>query len=101
MVNFELLPKPPPGRADNNPWPQWPKIYRVDYGHAESEKAYGKDPREFLITTKRFVGVCVCVCTYTYTYAPRIYIIYMDVDCLGMLPLLRACISYVLFGCRH
>ena len=56
MVNFELLPKPPPGRADNNPWPQWPKIYRVDYGHAESEKAYGKDPREFLITTKRFVG---------------------------------------------
>ena len=47
------------------------------------------------------LSVCVCVCTYTYTYAPRIYIIYMDVDCLGMLPLLRACISYVLFGCRH
>ena len=68
VVNFELLPKPPPGRADNNPWPQWPKIYRVDYGHAESEKAYGKDPREFLITTKRFVGVCVCVCVCVFAF---------------------------------
>merc|ERR1712216_110441 len=29
VVNFELLPKPPQARADNNPWPQWPKIYRV------------------------------------------------------------------------
>ena len=56
VVNFELLPRPPAERAGNNPWPQWPKIYRVDYGHSESEKAYGKDPREFLITTKRFVG---------------------------------------------
>jgi NADPH-dependent glutamate synthase beta subunit-like oxidoreductase len=56
VVNFELLPKPPQARADNNPWPQWPKIYRVDYGHSESEKAFGKDPREFLITTKKFVG---------------------------------------------
>ena len=76
MVNFELLPKPPPGRADNNPWPQWPKIYRVDYGHAESEKAYGKDPREFLITTKRFVGVCVCVYIHIYICASYIYNIY-------------------------
>ena len=56
MVNFELLPRPPPGRAPDNPWPQWPRIYRVDYGHKEVETAHGKDPREFLINSKRFVG---------------------------------------------
>ena len=38
LVNFELLPKPPAERADNNPWPHWPRIYRVDYGHAEAEE---------------------------------------------------------------
>lgn len=35
IVNFELLPRPPNERAPNNPWPQWPKIYGMDYGHAE------------------------------------------------------------------
>src|SRR5262249_50382336 len=35
LVNFELLGKPPAQRAADNPWPQWPRIYRVDYGHAE------------------------------------------------------------------
>ncbi|MGY8788948.1 MAG: glutamate synthase subunit beta, partial [Pseudomonadales bacterium] len=36
LVNFELFPKPPEDRAANNPWPLWPRIYRVDYGHAEA-----------------------------------------------------------------
>lgn len=35
MVNFELLPQPPDTRAPNNPWPQWPKIFGIDYGHGE------------------------------------------------------------------
>ncbi len=35
MVNFELLPKPPATRAPSNPWPQWPKIFGIDYGHGE------------------------------------------------------------------
>lgn len=35
VVNFELMPRPPNGRAPNNPWPQWPKIYGLDYGHSE------------------------------------------------------------------
>jgi NAD(P)H-dependent glutamate synthase small subunit len=52
LVNFELLPKPPATRADDNPWPQWPKVFRVDYGHAEIEAKFGKDPREFCILTK-------------------------------------------------
>lgn len=36
IVNLELLEKPPEKRASNNPWPQWPRIFRVDYGHAEA-----------------------------------------------------------------
>ncbi len=53
---FEIMPKPPPDRAPNNPWPEWPNIFRVDYGHAEAADRFGADPRTFLISTKRFVG---------------------------------------------
>ena len=53
---FEILPQPPAERAPDNPWPEWPKIFRTDYGHAESAARFGKDPRTFLISTKRFVG---------------------------------------------
>lgn len=35
MVNFELLPQPPDSRAPTNPWPQWPKVFGIDYGHGE------------------------------------------------------------------
>jgi len=56
MTNFELLPQPPQERADDNPWPLWPLIYRVDYGHEESSERFGKDPREFCVLTKEFVG---------------------------------------------
>jgi len=56
LVNFELLPKPPESRAPDNPWPQWPRILRVDYGHEEVRAVHGKDPREFLILTKEFIG---------------------------------------------
>lgn len=56
MVNFELLAKPPAERAENNPWPDWPRIFRVDYSHAESKKKFGNDPRSFCILTKEFLG---------------------------------------------
>lgn len=35
VVNFELLSQPPASRGRDNPWPQWPRIFRTDYGHAE------------------------------------------------------------------
>ncbi len=54
LVNFELLPKPPEDRAANNPWPLWPKIYRVDYGHAEAAEKFGGDPRVYSILSKEF-----------------------------------------------
>ena len=55
LVNFEIMPKPPVDRADNNPWPLWPKIYRVDYGHEEAAKKFGRDPRVYSISGKEFV----------------------------------------------
>ena len=55
LVNFELLPRPPEERAPNNPWPLWPKIYRVDYGHAEAELKFGDDPRVYSIMSKEFL----------------------------------------------
>lgn len=55
VVNFELMSKPPVERADNNPWPLWPLIYRVDYGHAEAQSVFGEDPRQYQLMTKSFV----------------------------------------------
>ncbi|HVT80805.1 MAG TPA: glutamate synthase subunit beta, partial [Phycisphaerae bacterium] len=56
LVNFELLPQPPAARAADNPWPQWPRILRTDYGHEEAAAVHGKDPRTFAILTKEFLG---------------------------------------------
>lgn len=56
MVNFELLPQPPAERADDNPWPEWPRTFRVDYGHEEAEAKFGSDPRTYQILSKEFLG---------------------------------------------
>ena len=56
LVNFEIVPRPPDERAEDNPRPQWPKIFRVEYGHAEVAAAFGDDPREFSIETLEFTG---------------------------------------------
>ena len=54
-MNFELLPKPPEDRADDNPWPEWPRVFRVDYGHEEAEAKFGSDPRTYQILSKEFL----------------------------------------------
>lgn len=56
VVNLELLPEPPAERDETNPWPEWPRVYRVDYGHHEGREVFGKDPREYCVMTKRFIG---------------------------------------------
>ncbi len=56
LLQFEILPKPPLHRSPDNPWPQWPKIYRLDYGQEEAEAKFGRDPREYLVMTKKFVA---------------------------------------------
>jgi glutamate synthase (NADPH/NADH) small chain len=55
LLNFELMPKPPADRSDDNPWPEWPRIFRVDYGHEEAEAKFGRDPREYRILSKSFL----------------------------------------------
>ncbi|MFV2070848.1 MAG: glutamate synthase small subunit, partial [Pirellulales bacterium] len=55
LLNFELLPKPPAERALDNPWPQWPRILRTDYGHEEVAARFGEDPRRYAILSKEFV----------------------------------------------
>jgi glutamate synthase (NADPH/NADH) small chain len=55
LVNFEIMPKPGQERPADNPWPLWPKIYRVDYGHEEAAYRDGQDPRVYSISGKEFV----------------------------------------------
>jgi len=55
LIQLELLPRPPETRAVDNPWPHWPKIYRVDYGQEEAAAVFGADPREFQVQTKRLL----------------------------------------------
>jgi glutamate synthase (NADPH) small chain len=56
LVQLEIMPRPPDERAPDNPWPQWPKVYKLDYGQEEAAAAYGADPRQYAVSTKRFVG---------------------------------------------
>jgi len=56
VVQFEIMPKPPMERQPNNPWPEWPKVYKQDYGQQEAAAKYGSDPRIYLTTVKKFVG---------------------------------------------
>jgi glutamate synthase (NADPH) small chain len=56
LLQVEILPKPPMDRAADNPWPEWPKVYRLDYGQEEAAAVFGADPRIYLTTVKKFVG---------------------------------------------
>ncbi len=56
VVQLEIMPEPPKERQPNNPWPEWPKVLKVDYGQEEAIALYGKDPREYCITTKKMVS---------------------------------------------
>jgi glutamate synthase (NADPH/NADH) small chain len=56
LVQLEILPRPPDERAPDNPWPQWPKVYKLDYGQEEAKALWGADPRQYAVMTKRFVG---------------------------------------------
>jgi glutamate synthase (NADPH/NADH) small chain len=56
LVQIEILPKPPQERAADNPWPEWPKVYKLDYGQEEAAARYGADPRVYSTTVKKFSG---------------------------------------------
>ncbi len=56
LVQLEIMPKPPLERASDNPWPEWPKIYRMDYGQEEAAAKFQGDPRIYLTTATKFEG---------------------------------------------
>jgi glutamate synthase (NADPH/NADH) small chain len=56
LTQFEIMPKPPLERAADNPWPEWPRVYKMDYGQEEAAARFGKDPRAYLTTVKKFTG---------------------------------------------
>jgi len=55
VVQLEILPRPPDTRQPNNPWPEWPKVYKMDYGQEEAAALQGEDPRQYLVMTERFL----------------------------------------------
>jgi glutamate synthase (NADPH/NADH) small chain len=56
VTQLEILPRPPEARAADNPWPQWPKVYKMDYGQEEAAALWGADPRRYLVNTRRLTG---------------------------------------------
>ena len=56
VLQLEIVPMPPLSRAPDNPWPQWPKLYKLDYGQEEAEAIFGADPRRYAMQTTRFGG---------------------------------------------
>ncbi|MFG6393177.1 MAG: glutamate synthase subunit beta [Lachnospiraceae bacterium] len=55
VVQIEMMPKLPDSRAENNPWPEWPRVCKTDYGQEEAVAVYGKDPRIYQATAKEFI----------------------------------------------
>ena len=56
LLQIEILPKPALERTPDNPWPEWPKVYKMDYGQEEAAARFGSDPRIYLTTVKSFIG---------------------------------------------
>ncbi len=56
LMQLEIMAKPPLERTADNPWPQWPKTYKLDYGQEEAKARFGADPRVYLVTAKKFIA---------------------------------------------
>lgn len=56
VLQLEMMPKAPDKRAENNPWPEWPKVSKTDYGQEEAAAMFGNDPRQYQTTVKEFIA---------------------------------------------
>ncbi|MGA3157601.1 MAG: glutamate synthase subunit beta [Steroidobacteraceae bacterium] len=56
LNQIEIMNRPPDERAPDNPWPEWPKVYKLDYGQEEAAARFGADPRTYQTTVKKFVA---------------------------------------------
>ena len=55
LVQIEILARPPDERAEDNPWPEWPRVYKLDYGQEEAAARFGADPRSYTTTVRKFI----------------------------------------------
>ncbi|MDD7435230.1 MAG: FAD-dependent oxidoreductase, partial [Lachnospiraceae bacterium] len=55
VIQLEMMPKAPDERAANNPWPQWPRVCKTDYGQEEASAKFGHDPRIYTTTVSEFI----------------------------------------------
>ena len=55
VTQLEMMPKPPLDRTPSNPWPEWPKVLKTDYGQEEAIAVFGHDPRVYQTTVKEFI----------------------------------------------
>ena len=55
VMQLEMMPRLPDERAENNPWPEWPRVCKTDYGQEEAAAVYGNDPRVYTTTVKEFL----------------------------------------------
>ena len=55
VTQLEMMPKLPDERAESNPWPQWPRVCKTDYGQEEAIAVFGHDPRIYTTTVKEFI----------------------------------------------
>jgi glutamate synthase (NADPH) small chain len=56
LVQLEIMARPPLERGADNPWPEWPKVYKLDYGQEEAAARFGGDPRAYLTTVQGFTA---------------------------------------------
>ena len=55
VVQLEMMPKLPDQREESNPWPEWPRVCKTDYGQEEAIAVFGEDPRVYESTVKEFI----------------------------------------------
>ena len=56
IIQLEMMPQPPEQRAASNPWPEWPKTLKTDYGQEEAIAVFGEDPRQYETTVKQLLS---------------------------------------------
>ena len=56
VIQLEMMPKPPEQRTASNPWPEWPKVLKTDYGQEEAIAVFGEDPRRYETTVKKLLS---------------------------------------------
>ena len=74
VIQLEMMPPLPDERAENNPWPQWPRVLKTDYGQQEAIAVFGSDPRVYCTTVKEFIKNNKGILKKVKTESPKLYV---------------------------